>query len=87
MHGLVVYPEVAYNNPVRYGKVFTTIRSGSNCVHFYGNRTTKCFWHMIMRIMLMIMQALPIAVEVVVHETTETILHQILEEASMKGFH
>ena len=30
---------------------------------------------------------LPIAVEVVIHETTEAILHQILEEASVKSLH
>ena len=28
-------------------KYITIVGSGSNCVHFYGNRTNKCFRHMI----------------------------------------
>ena len=32
---------------MRYGKNITTVGGGSDCVHFYGDRTIKCFRHMI----------------------------------------
>ena len=43
IHGYcyVMYPEVACDNLVRYGKNITIVGSGSNCVHFYGNRINK----------------------------------------------
>ena len=42
-----VLGEVACDNPVHViWKYIAVVGSGSPCVHFHGNRTNKCFRHL-----------------------------------------